>query len=195
MVFFRLDADNQPDTHSIALAFGEIGDVPAGRETPVKINCVYAVPDGGAYYLFPLIFSKGVEIRTDQSDFAARFFRQQEMVAHADLLARYREKFPSADHPAVPYLRFPPLLPDGIDPRSLPAIEARFAVMETGEVDSLEFTQVLDPSVDQAIRRAVNGWLFLPRLKKGMPVRTMVERAAYLRHAHVPKKTGTAWSS
>jgi hypothetical protein len=176
VVFFRLDAQGLPDSHSIALAFGEVGDLPAGRETAVKIDCAYAAPGGGQYYTFPLVFSKGVEIRTDQSELVAQFFHQQDMAAHAELLARYRREFPTADRPAVAYLRFPPLLPDGVDPGSLPAtIDAKFSVVESGEVDSLEINQVLDPRVEQAIRRAINGWLFLPRLKKGVPVRTMID--------------------
>jgi hypothetical protein len=176
VVFFRLDPQGQADARSIALAFGEVGDLAAGHETAVKIDCAYAVPAGGRYYLFPLIFSKGIEIRSDQSEIAAQFFHQQEMAAHAELLSRYRQEFPNADRPVVPYLRFPPLLPDGVDPHSLPpTIDAKFAVVESGEVDSLEITQVLDPRVEQAIRRALNGWLFLPRLKKGTPVRTMID--------------------
>lgn len=176
VVFFREDSQGLPDSRSIALAFGDIGDLAAERETPVKIDCAYAVPGGGQYYCLPLIFSKGIEIRSDQSEIEAQFFHQQDMVTHAELLAQYRLKYPNADRPAAAYLRFPPLLPEGIDPHSLPAtIDAKFSVVETGEVDSLEITPTLDPRVDQAIRRAINGWLFLPRLKKGIPMRTLID--------------------
>jgi len=48
-------------------------------------------------------------------------------------------------------------------------------VAETGEVDSLEIDQALDPQVAQAIRRALNGWLFLPRLKNGSPEQSVME--------------------
>jgi len=176
IVFFRQDAQGVPDTHSIAIAFENVGNLAAGRETAVKVDCAYVMPGGGKYYFFPMAFSKGVEIRSDQSEIEAQFFHHQETAAHAVLLAHYRQKFQNADHKVVAYLRFPPLLPEDVDPHTLPpVIEATFAVVETGEVDSLEIKQTLDPRVENAIRRALNGWLFLPQLRKGIPVRTMID--------------------
>jgi hypothetical protein len=176
IVFFREDAQGLPDSRTIALAFGDIGSLAAGQEIPVKVNCAYVVPQGANFFCFPMVFSKGVEIRSDQSENAALFFHQQEKAAQAELLALYRKKFPTADRPVMAYLRYPPQLPDGVDPRSLPPkIDAKFAVVESGEVDSLEINQPLDPKVDQAIRRALGGWLFLPRLKNGVPVRTLID--------------------
>ena len=62
-----------------------------------------------------------------------------------------------------------------VDRHNVPtSVNAKFAVTETGEVDSLELDQVLDVQVDRAIRRALDGWLFMPRLRKGYPVRTMI---------------------
>jgi hypothetical protein len=176
VVFFRKNSDGGPDMRSDAIAFRQIGGLVAGQETHLKINCAYIAPPGTRYYFFPLIFSKGLEIRSDQSEIAARFFRRQEMISHDALLAEYRQKFQAADRPALAYLRVAPQLPVGIDPHNLPAtIDAKFVVTETGEVDSLEIGGTLDPQVARAIRRALNGWLFLPRLKKGIPVRSMIE--------------------
>jgi hypothetical protein len=80
------------------------------------------------------------------------------------------------DRASLAYLRVLPQLPAGIDPHSLPpTINAKLMVAETGEVDSLEIDQALDPQVAQAIRRALNGWLFLPRLKNGSPEQSVME--------------------
>lgn len=175
ILFFRKDAQGLPDTRSIKIAFGNIGEIAAGREIAINLNCAYIIPGGGTYYLFPMVFSKGVEIRSDQCEIEAHFFHQQEAAAHAELVTRYRHKFANADHSIAVYMRYPPLLPDDIDPRSLPAgIQAKFSIMETGEVDSLEIIPALDPRVDRALRRAINGWLFLPQLRKGIPVRVLV---------------------
>jgi hypothetical protein len=175
VTFFREDSQGKPDPRTIELAFGEIGDLPPGRDTPVKLDCAYVMGGVGRYYVLPILFSRGIEIRSNESENLAAFFRVQDTEAHRLIIAAYRQKYPHADHVAVPYLRFPPVLPDGVDARSLPAnIDAKFAVVETGEVDSLEITPAIDPRVDAAIRRAICGWLFLPRLKQGIPERTQV---------------------
>jgi hypothetical protein len=175
VIFARRNREGGVDTASTAIAFRQIGDLAAGRETKVKINCSYVAPKGYLFYYFPLIFSKGLEIRTDQSEIAARFFRISEMASHEALLAQYRKENATADRPAVAYLRFQPELPPDVDPRSLPPmVNARFAVTESGEVDAVTLDQVLDARVDREIRRALDGWLFLPRLRKGYPVRTQI---------------------
>jgi hypothetical protein len=176
VIFFPVDEGGSPLPGSTGMAFRQIGDLVAGRETQVAISCGYVPPPGVRAAYVPLIFSKGLEIRTNQSEIAAGYFRRGEMAVHGAMLAHYRQQNPASDRPASPYLRFKPELPPGIDPRSLPArVTAKFAVTETGEVDSLEIDQVLDVKVDREIRRALNGWLFLPRLKKGYPVRSMIE--------------------
>jgi hypothetical protein len=175
VIFSRRNPEGGMDTASTAIAFRQIGDLAAGREAKVKINCSYVAPKGNLFYYFPLIFSKGLEIRTDQCEVAAHFFRISEMAAHEAMLARYRQENATSDRPAIAYLRFQPELPADVDPRVLPpTVNARFAVTESGEVDSVVLDQVLDVRVDHEIRRALNGWLFLPRLRKGYPVRTQI---------------------
>ncbi len=176
VVFFRNDASGNPDASTTAMAFRQIGELAAGHETKVTINSGYAAPPDAHFYFFPLIYSRGLEIRTNMSEAAAHYFRPEEMAAHRTLLAGYRQQYPAADRAAFPYLHFQPELPMGVDPRSLPAtVIVNFAVTETGEVDSVVIDQILDVQVDREIRRAINGWLFLPRLKKGYPVRSMVQ--------------------
>jgi len=175
VVFYRLKPDGTPDPHSTAIAFGEIGSMAAGRPTGVRIDCSYIAPSGTRYYLFPLVFSEGIEVRTNMVEHAARYFRLSEMLAHGEILSRYRKQHPDSDHPAALYLRIPPLLPDGVDPMALPStINASFLVTGTGEVDSLRIDATLAPSVEASIRRAINGWLFLPRLRQGEPLPTMM---------------------
>jgi hypothetical protein len=175
VVFFRVDDGGSPLAGSTAIAFREIGDLAAGKETKVTIDGSYFAPPGVKAAYFPMVFSKGLEIRTDQSENAAVYFRRGEMAVHGALLAHYRQQNPASDKPASAYLRFRPELPPGVDPRSLPpTITAKFAVTESGEVDAVEIDQVLDVKVDQEIRRALGGWLFMPRLRKGYPVRTMI---------------------
>jgi hypothetical protein len=177
VVFFKETTGGSPDQDSIAIAFLDVGDLTAGKETPVRIDCGYVVPPGGTNYHYEsLLFSKGAEIQTDHSEASAKFFRHLEMVAHNRMLADYCKQNSGADRPVVPYLRFPPLLPESVDPRNLPStINLDFVVTESGEVDSMFIAPNLDPLSERAIRRAVGGWLFLPRLKAGQAVPTRIK--------------------
>jgi hypothetical protein len=175
VLFYRPGDGGSPLPGWTAIAFRQIGDLVAGRETKVAINSSYVVPPGVWANYFSMVFTKGMEIRSDQSELSAKFFRPTEMAVHGAMLARYREQNPGADRPASAYLRFNPELPPGVDPRSLPpTITAKFSVTETGEIDDLEIDQVLDVKVDHEIRRALDGWLFMPRLKNGYPVRARI---------------------
>jgi hypothetical protein len=176
VIFYRMDLSGAPDLGSAAIAFREVGDLPAGAEKDVAISCAYVAPPGNRYYLFPLVFTKGREIRTDQSERVAAFFRSQEMETHRSIVDKYEQQFVTADKPPVPYLRVPPVLPNGVKANAIPGtIKASFTVTEDGEVDGITLDQALDPQVSHEVRRALNGWLFLPCLKKGYPVRVPVE--------------------
>jgi hypothetical protein len=176
VIFFRTDLSGAPDLSSSAIAFREVGPLPAGTEEDVTINCSYVAPPGQHYYFFTLVFAKGQEIRTDQSEFVASFFRRQEMASHRSVLEKYFLQFGGSNRPAVPYLRVPPQLPSGVNPSTLPSsIKVRFMVTEGGEVDSLSLDPALDPQVSRELCRSLDGWLFLPCLKLGYPVRTPVE--------------------
>lgn len=176
VIFYLVNGTGDLVPGSTAIAFRQVGDLAAGRETRVTIDCGYVVRAGrGRGHYFPLAFSRGREIRTDQCENSARFLRHGEMETHAALLAQYRKDNPASDRPASAYLRFQPELPVGVDPRSLPStVTANFSVTETGEVDDVELDQVLDAKVEKEIRRALDGWLFLPRLRKGLPVRSRI---------------------
>jgi len=175
VVFFQLDALGEPKQDTIALAFGQVGSLAAGNPTKISMDEAYVPPTEVKFYCFPLLFSKGIEIRTDQSEVASRFFRWQEMRIHRKLLANFLQQNPSADLPAQAYLRVPPLLPDGVDVKKLPAvIHTSFMVSETGEVESLQIEDPVDAPVLEAIQRAVNGWLFTPKLVNGRPTRIMI---------------------
>ena len=175
VLFFQLDEQGEPKPDTIALAFGQVGSLAAGNPTKISMDEAYVPGTDVRFYCFPLLFSRGVEIRTDQSEVAARFFRWQEMRIHRKLLANYLKQNPSANLAAQAYMRIPPLLPDEVDVKKLPAvIHTSFMVSETGEVESLQIDESVDASVSEAIRRAINGWLFTPKLENGRPSRVMI---------------------
>jgi len=173
VIFFQEDALGRPVPTSTAIAFRNIGQLVGGRSTDLRIDTSYLVKPGVTFYSIPLIFAKGVEVRSSQSEVASRFFRSEEMTAHAEVLSNYKKQYATENRPASPYLRFPPQLPSNVDPTSLPpVVKTTFAVTEEGEVDDLEIDPaLLDPAVRHDIRNSISGWLFLPCLKQGVPTR------------------------
>jgi hypothetical protein len=175
VIFYQLDAAGEPKAGTVAMAFGQVGTLTAGKPSKISIDEAYIPGEGVKFYCFPLLFSKGVEIRTDQSELAARFFRWQEMNTHRKILAAYLQQNPTANLQPQAYLRVPPVLPENVDVKTLPAvIHTSFMVSETGEVESLQVEDPVDPPVFEAIRRAINGWLFTPKLENGRPTRIMI---------------------
>jgi len=175
VIFFQQDENREPKAGTTAMAFAQIGTLTAGKPRKVSIDEAY-VPDVGVFYhYFPQVFSKGAEIRSDQSELAARFFRSLEKGTHQKILASYLKKNPTANLRAQAYLRIPPMLPDEIDVKALPAvIHTTFMVSESGEVESLQIEDPVDLPVSDAIQRAVSGWLFTPKLENGRPTRIMI---------------------
>jgi hypothetical protein len=176
VVFFQMDPTGLPDPESEVIAFHELGDLVADKKVDAKIDCAAILPKGEArHHYFTLVFSEGREIGSEQSRIAAPYFRYFEMKAHAQVLAPYRQQFATASRPAVAYLRISPELPDGTDVKQLPKdIHLKFSVVETGEVDAVEYAEPLPAAVQESLRTAVTGWLFLPRLRDGIPVRSQI---------------------
>jgi len=175
VLYYRLSPRGEPDVHTTALAFGHLGDLKAGQETVGKNFHAYVAPVGQRYYFVPMVFSKGREIRTNVSNQVDRFFRHQEIVLHRELVPAYLEKFKGMDHAAIPYVRVPIQLPEGVDAHTLPSdLVATFSVTESGEVDSIQLGERLVGPAREAIRQDLAAWLFMPRLKQGSPVRTVI---------------------
>jgi hypothetical protein len=175
VLFCQLRPNGEPIAVTTALAFGSLGDLKAGRESKAKIFKAYIAPVGTHYYYFIMVLSKGREIRTNLSHFNDQFFRHREVLEQQEMLEEYKEKFKAMDHPAVPYVRIPIQLPPEVDPHTLPPnFTASLVVTEAGLVDEIQLGDSLSPTARSAISSELGGWLFLPRLKQGNPVRTQI---------------------
>jgi hypothetical protein len=162
--------DGRVDNPSISIAFQNIGDLPAGIET--KVSAVFHYVDykkTGLVYL-PLYFSNGVEILTDQLEGASRLFRCVDMQRHKMVMDAYLQKNPHSTIRALPYLRFPPVFPGGLVPGSIPAdLKVDFTVNADGTVDGVQLSKTVRTDVLVGIRRAIQGWLYVPALQAGFP--------------------------
>lgn len=160
----------------ISIAFQGIGDLTAGKTQKVRMRFKYMDPSKTQNVtFFPLIFTRGVEIQSNHSKLSAVFFRRLELNRHENLIADYKAKNAGKDMPLKPYVRSMPKFPDDLDLSKLPAtVKTSFMVDGDGMVYSVQIEDQIDPQAEKAIRQALHGWLFLPRLKDGRAERTMV---------------------
>ena len=169
---FMSGLGNSPS--SIVL-FKHINDLVAGKPEKVQTTFGYIEPEKfKKLVFFTLVFSGGMEIKSSSSAYSAAFFRRVELTEHEQILTNYKTKNLGKDHPLTPYLRIQPEIPEGIDWKTFPStVNASFMVDENGTVYSVQIETKIPHEAEVAIRRALRGWLFLPKLKQGVPTRTM----------------------
>jgi len=160
----------------VSVVFHEIGDLVAGKPRKVQVRFGYMEPDEkNPRTFFPLIFTHGLEIESNHSDYSALFFRRLELTRHEQIMADYKAKNVGKDMPLKPYVRVMPKFPNSLDLGKLPAVtKASFMVDEDGTVYSIQLDEDLNKEAATAIHDALRGWLFFPRLKEGRAERTMV---------------------
>ena len=163
------------DVSSATFAFQRIGDLPAGVETKVTAVFHYVDLHGRWMVYLPLYFSHGAEIRTNHANDTARLFRRGEMLRHGKLIEAYFQENPRSTLRASPYLRFPPIFPGSVDPATIPSgLKVDFTVGADGTVEDATLTDKVQPEILAGVQRAVQGWLYFPKLESGQPVRSRV---------------------
>jgi len=176
--------EERTDTHNAFVQFEKIKDLVGGKENTITLNFGYLEPRQDLQLgYFPLFFTNGVEIRSNQCELTAQFFRRIELIRHEAILKAYCEKnTATASAKLEPYLRVPVLFPNKEVLVSAPATtRVSFMVDADGKVESLQFEEALPAAVSSVLTRTLNGWLFLPRIKAGRPERTLVKVPVVLR--------------
>lgn len=177
LMFFDVGyLDGMTNAPGFVLAFQGIGDLAAGAETRVSADFGFIDFRKHKRFYIPMYFSRGVEIRTNFADDEARLYRRVEMLRHEKALDAYRRHNPKASLDAAPYYRFSPVFTDDLDPATVPdVVRVAFAVTPDGTVEDVSLADRVPKGVDLAVRRALGGWLYMPRLVNGLPYRTNVE--------------------
>jgi len=171
-----MDGDN--DVPALGVFFRNIGTLEANRPTNITIDVDWdKIPASLRPHLtfFPLLFNDGVEVRTNRELIAAAFFRRLELIGFRKALDAYLTENSFGDHPLKIYQSVPPCLPDEAAQQNLPSrVTVSFAVTEDGMVSDFKLEDSLPAAAAAAVRRAVQAWLFLPRLDGGYPKVTLV---------------------
>ena len=168
------------DAHKTVL-FKSLGHLAAGQKKEIVVDV-----DGDQVPRFPrplfLVFSKGVEIESDEEPMIARFLREEELRAHRRRLAACFLENRNGDSPLRNYLAIEPVLAQGISLNTLPAtINADCTISVDGVVEDIELPNDLPAPTAREILRAVSEWLFLPRMQKGIPQRATIQIPIALR--------------
>jgi hypothetical protein len=152
----------------------DLPTLPAGKEVPVHITSKMFTYRPGQQYFVQIFDRTGHEIFTPASTSSWGYYAWTERARLARALVGYRVKYAFQDHPATPAITIKPLLPDGTAPTTW-GLSARLFVSAEGAVENVALIGSAGSAVDQAVREALGGWLFLPQMKAGEPVPCVLE--------------------
>ena len=146
----------------------ELPDLPADQVVKFGFS-VHALPKTTNPMYFIQIFDEtGREVRTNDMSYAWQFYAARERAKLGEAVAKYRAKYPAADHAAVPFYTVMPVFHPGAE---LPAgeVTVTLTVGLDGTVSEVDAGMIGDDSARNSVVEALGGWLFLPRLKAGQP--------------------------
>lgn len=174
LIFFNTDyLRERTDDPGFILALDHVGTLRAGVETKIDLRYGYLVKGSQERLYLPLFFTKGREIRTNYAEALARLFRRVDLIRHEKILADFRARNPDATLEASPYMRFPPLFPEGTNLAALPEnVRIDYTVTEDGTVEGVVPQNGLPDEVARAFVRTFEGWLYYPKLVNGLPRRS-----------------------
>lgn len=148
----------------------ELPRLPAGLKTHVEFVNAGTT---GRQYIVQVFANGGAELKTNAAPEVAKYFSRVERVRLAAAIAKYRDANREQDHGAVPVVQVRPTLPAGLSAPAQ-AVTATVRVGEDGLVGDVAVAGAEDPRLEASIRDVMSDWLFLPRLKAGVPVTARV---------------------
>lgn len=147
----------------------DLPNLPAGVAVPIHITG--PIPDRhvNPKYFIQIFDGAGREVMTNGATIGWEYYSKRDHERLAAALRKYRAQYAGADHAAVPMVMPKPVLSDSLPPPKGP-VTALVTVEPDGTVSKVEVSGVDDPNARQGVVDALSGWLFLPRLKAGVPV-------------------------
>ncbi len=160
--------------YSIFVLAKELPDLPAGKEVSVRFTTKMPAVFPDQRYFVQVFDGNGHEAKTNVMQNGWPYFALTERKLLKEAMVRYKERFVDQDNAVTPIVMMNPLLPENITPPETP-ITATFTVSVEGLTKDISIKNANEESLNQAVREAVQGWLFLPRLVSGEPVESLVE--------------------
>ncbi len=165
-----------------AVSFKKIGPVSSSDEINVKLVLNVSMPNQGTglyiedtvlrdFFVLPLFYSKGYEIKSNRSSEIYTYFRKKEETYHRNLLNEYVKNNAGNNLKHTPVIRFLPYLPPDAYKRQGPIDTAAYLTLDkTGKVRKVVLDlEDMDGEAAACITDGLKDWLFLPPLKEGAP--------------------------
>ena len=153
----------------------EIGAIEANKSKYVEVD----VSEFGRFDLarsvaIPIFFDAGREVHSNFSDLLGTYERRRDLAKHRNVLANYTRMNPAGNRESEPYVLCEPARP-GNAPFKASRVDVTMQVDADGIVRATAVPAETDPQEALEIRRALQGWLFLPRLEDGKCVPSMCQ--------------------
>ncbi len=119
-----------------------------------------------------LLFSEGLEVKSPQSTASSAFLYHREKLIHSLLVQRWLKQNAKADQPLNPVLQIPPLLDatEGVPSGAT----ATMTIAPDGTVTAVSLDREFPAAAATLVQTTLRAWLFLPKLKAGVPVESRV---------------------
>lgn len=157
-------ADNSPQ-----LIIESLPQLPAGQPVAVEIELGAVNPPKDPHYFVLIFDGTGREVLTSGSKYAWEYFALCDRARLNVAIGKYLERFKGTDHDAVPAIMPKPVFDlDSVPPKG--EVTAILTVTDSGMVSDVEIQGSPDSEVTRNLTAALEGWLFLPKLKAGRPV-------------------------
>ncbi len=171
IVFYSLEQFTHHPTYTVPadVFLHELPELPAGQTVKVKlfVNRLTSLPE--PKFFIQIFDDAGREVRTTDADYAWTYYSLRHRHRFATSLGMYLERFKGQDHDAVPAVTPRPVFAPEHAPLNLSG-SALLTIREDGSVSEVALQGIDDPYAQRSITEALEGWLFLPKLKAGQPV-------------------------
>jgi len=144
-------------------------DLPANEIVPVTFTSkAFAYREEQAFFV-QVFDGTGRELMSNLAQHAWVYYAAMERAQLRDTLRKMRPILAGKDLEARPVLTIRPLLPKPVALPKEPVI-AQLSVSVEGTVTDVQVGATSPAAVGQAVREALAGWLFIPRMRGGEPV-------------------------
>lgn len=157
-----------------AVVVHDLPDLPAATEVKVKITSMMFTVLPGQRYFAQVFEPGGLEVPTNTMERAWAYYALVEQDRFKTVLPQYIKAFENTDRPVVPVLMARPFIPKDL-PKPADPVAATLTVGTDGMVAEVNIEGISDPRLERCVTTALRGWLFYPKLKKGVPTATRVK--------------------
>jgi hypothetical protein len=165
--------NNQAEGKGSAIMVHELPDLPVGQAVSVKFTASGRKFFDEGMFFVQIFDGDGREVVTNGIENAWGYLSLRELFQCFTMQQRYLAKYNGADHDASPFVMPKPLFKEeAVLPKG--EASALLTISDTGQVTKVDIHGVDDADARKSIESALEGWLFMPKLKAGKPVESKI---------------------